>query len=77
MAVTTWAQAILTAAGSSADLVTVTDDQIPDELFITRALTQHILVDSSHARRLLGWSDGNPDQALRTSVAWHLAHAAR
>jgi nucleoside-diphosphate-sugar epimerase len=35
---------------------------------------QHLLVDSSKARDLLGWQETEPHEALRRSVAWHLAH---
>jgi nucleoside-diphosphate-sugar epimerase len=35
---------------------------------------QHLLVDSSKARDLLGWEETDPHEALRRSVAWHLAH---
>jgi UDP-glucose 4-epimerase len=35
---------------------------------------QHLLVDSSKARDLLGWEETDPHDALRRSVAWHLAH---
>jgi nucleoside-diphosphate-sugar epimerase len=69
-----WAQMILDAAGSKAELVRVPDDKLPEDLGLTGAMAQHLLVDSSKARRALGWSDTDPDEALRTSVAWHLAH---
>ena len=35
---------------------------------------QHLLVDSSKARDLLGWEQTDPHEALRRSVAWHLAN---
>jgi hypothetical protein len=35
---------------------------------------QHLLVDSSKARDLLGWEETDPHEALRRSVAWHLAN---
>ena len=41
---------------------------------ITGTLSQHLLVDSSKARRLLGWRDTEPEQALLRSVRWHLEH---
>jgi hypothetical protein len=31
-------------------------------------------VDSSKARDLLGWTETDPHEALRRSVAWHLAN---
>jgi nucleoside-diphosphate-sugar epimerase len=69
-----WARAILDAAGSTAELVVVPDEELGDELAVTRALSQHLLVDSSKARRLLGWEDTDPAVALRASVDWHLAN---
>jgi len=69
-----WAQMILDAAGSKAELVRVPDDKLPDDLDLTGAVPQHLLVDSSKARRALGWSDTEPAEALRVSVEWHLAH---
>lgn len=69
-----WARAILEVAGSDAELVVIPDDRLPEDLFVTQALSQHVLIDSSRARGLLGWSDRDPDEALRASVAWHLAH---
>jgi nucleoside-diphosphate-sugar epimerase len=35
---------------------------------------QHLLVDSSKARDLLGWDQTDSHEALRRSVAWHLAN---
>jgi nucleoside-diphosphate-sugar epimerase len=35
---------------------------------------QHLLVDSSKARDLLGWVETDPHEALRRSVEWHLAN---
>jgi nucleoside-diphosphate-sugar epimerase len=35
---------------------------------------QHLLVDSSKARDLLGWEQTDPHEALRRSVAWHVAN---
>ncbi len=69
-----WAQMILDAAGSKAELVRVPDDKLPDDLGLTGAVPQHLLVDSSKARRALGWSDTEGAQALGESVKWHLAH---
>ena len=54
--------------------MTLPDERLDAELFVTGALSQHLLVDSSKARRLLGWEDTDPSVAIRTPVAWHLAH---
>jgi nucleoside-diphosphate-sugar epimerase len=69
-----WAQMILDAAGSKAELVRVPDDKLPEDLGLTGAVPQHLLVDSAKARRALGWNDTDAAEALRVSVAWHLAH---
>lgn len=69
-----WARVILEAAGSDAELVRVPDDLLPEDLRLTGSISQHLLADSSKARRLLGWSDSDPMDAVRASVAWHLMH---
>jgi nucleoside-diphosphate-sugar epimerase len=69
-----WAQMILDAAGSSAQLVRVPSSKLPLDLGITGTIHQHLLVDSSKARAALGWRDTEHGEALRTSVAWHLAN---
>jgi nucleoside-diphosphate-sugar epimerase len=69
-----WARRILVAAGSGAELVRVPDASLPSDLAITAAFRHHFLVDSSRARRLLGWEDTDPEHALRESVRWHLAN---
>jgi nucleoside-diphosphate-sugar epimerase len=69
-----WAQMILEAAGSDADLIRVRDDDLPDDLGLTGTIPQHLLVDSGKARRMLGFTDTDPREALRTTVAWHLEH---
>jgi nucleoside-diphosphate-sugar epimerase len=67
-----WAQMILDAAGSDAELVRVPDDKLPEDLGMSGAVAQHLLVDSGKARRALTWEDGDPRDNLRRSVAWHL-----
>jgi nucleoside-diphosphate-sugar epimerase len=69
-----WARAILDAADSQAELVPVPDDRLPWDLRISASTPQHLLLDSTKARRLLGWSDSDPCEAVRASVAWHLAN---
>lgn len=69
-----WAQQIVAAAGARATLVPVPDDALPEDLLLTAAFPQHVLVDSAAARDALGWTDTDPDEALAASVAWHLAH---
>lgn len=69
-----WAQMILDAAGSDAELVRVPDTALPEDLELTTAIAQHLVCDSSKARRMLGWDETDPTDALRRSVAWHLAN---
>jgi UDP-glucose 4-epimerase len=69
-----WARMILEAAGSDAELVRVPDDVLPEDLDLTSAIAQHLVCDSAKARRLLGWTETDPMEALRRSVAWHLAN---
>jgi len=69
-----WVRWILDAAGSDAELVRVPDDALPDDLGITAAIAQHLTCDSSKARALLGWTETPCEEAMRRSVAWHLAN---
>jgi len=69
-----WARHVLAAAGAQAELVRVPDVLLPDDLEEFGAVAQHLLVDSTKARDLLGWTETDPHEALARSVAWHLAH---
>jgi len=69
-----WAHQILAAAGSDAALVRVADEALPEDLELTGTVHQHLLVSATAARRLLGWHDSDPVEAVRRSVAWHLDH---
>jgi nucleoside-diphosphate-sugar epimerase len=69
-----WARHVLEAAGSAAELVRVPDVLLPDDLEELGTFGQHLLFDSSKARDLLGWTETDPHEALRRSVAWHLAN---
>jgi nucleoside-diphosphate-sugar epimerase len=69
-----WARHVLEAAGSRAQLVRVPDVLLPDDLKALGTVPQHLLVDSSKARDLLGWTETDPHEAVRRSVAWHLAN---
>jgi nucleoside-diphosphate-sugar epimerase len=69
-----WARHALEAAGSTAELTRVPDVLLPDDLQPLGAVAQHLLVDSSKARDLLGWTETDPHEALVRSVAWHLAN---
>lgn len=67
-----WMRAILAAAGHGAELVRVAEEALPDDLRITRAFEQQPLISSAKAVRVLGWRPGDLDEAIRTSVRWHL-----
>jgi nucleoside-diphosphate-sugar epimerase len=69
-----WARHVLEAAGSTAELTRVPDVLLPHDLQLLGAVAQHLLVDSSKARDLLGWTETDPHEALVRSVAWHLAN---
>jgi len=69
-----WSQMILDAAGSDAELVRVPDDKLPEDLDLTGIFLQHLVCDCSKARRLLGYTDTDALDALKTTVEWHLAH---
>ena len=57
-----------------AELVRVPDVLLPDDLKPLGTVAQHLLVDSSKARDLLGWTETDRHEALARSVAWHLAN---
>lgn len=69
-----WSQMILDAADSKAELVQVPEDKLPEDLGMTGSVAQHLLVDTSKARRVLGFTDTDPVEALGVTVQWHLAH---
>lgn len=69
-----WSQMILDAAGSTAELVRVADDVLPEDLKPTGTLSQHIPVSAKKARSMLGWTTSDPAESLRTTVRWHLAN---
>lgn len=67
-----WSRMILDAAGSTAELVRVPDENLPEDLKPTGSMAQHIVVSAQKARRLLRWTTSDPEQTLRTTVRWHL-----
>jgi nucleoside-diphosphate-sugar epimerase len=69
-----WAQQILDAAGSKAELVRCPDDTLPPDLGILGAIPQPFVASNEKARTRLGWIDGDARSSLGASVAWHLAH---
>lgn len=48
-----WAAEILAAAGHDAELVTVPDAAVPEDLWLTKRIDQHLLIDCGKAVRLL------------------------
>ena len=69
-----WAEEILTAAGTPAELVTVPDAVTPEDMWITRSVAQHVVFDGYKAAQAAGLAARRPGRALATSVRWHLAH---
>lgn len=69
-----WTRQILAAAGHDAELVTVPDQDVAEDMSMTVDHPQHMLVNSHKARELLGWRPGDPAQGIAASVRWHLAH---
>lgn len=67
-----WAKAILRASGSEASLVAVPEANLPGDLWLSGAIGQHLLADSSKIRSRLGWHDRDPLEAVADSVHWHL-----
>jgi nucleoside-diphosphate-sugar epimerase len=69
-----YALRILSAAGHDAELVTVPEADVPEDMESTRAMAQHFLVDSRKAVTTLGWRPTDPAETIPVSVRWHLAH---
>ena len=69
-----YATRILTAAGHEAELVTVPERHVPDDMEATKSIAQHFLVDSRKAVTELGWRPTDPAETIPVSVRWHLAH---
>jgi nucleoside-diphosphate-sugar epimerase len=71
-----WARRIARAAGAEVTWVRVPEDMLSDDLGITAARQQHLLLDASRARQMLGWEPVDPAWALERSVWWHMARMA-
>jgi nucleoside-diphosphate-sugar epimerase len=69
-----WSRMILEAAGSDAELVRVADELLPEDMKATGTMTQHIAASARKAQSLLGWTTSDPEESLRNTVRWHLAH---
>jgi nucleoside-diphosphate-sugar epimerase len=66
-----WAERILEAAGSRAELVEVPDALLPGDMD-EKGSRQHLLVSAEKARHVLGFEHGDPGEGVRRSVTWHL-----
>ena len=69
-----YARRILLAAGHDAELVTVPEQDVPEDMEDTKSMAQHFLVDSRKAVSTLGWRPSDPAETIPASVRWHLAH---
>jgi nucleoside-diphosphate-sugar epimerase len=69
-----WSRMILDAAASTAELVRVADDVLPEDLKPTGTLSQHIAASAQKAHSMLGWTTSDAAESLRTTVRWHLAN---
>jgi nucleoside-diphosphate-sugar epimerase len=47
---------------------------LPEDLDFTAGGLQHLLLDSSKARRELGFETGDAEAVVQRSVRWHLEH---
>ena len=69
-----WAERIIAAAGSDAELAEVPEELLPEDLRITGSFAQHLLGDPTKAVELLGFAETDRQEALQRSVEWHLTH---
>jgi nucleoside-diphosphate-sugar epimerase len=69
-----WMRLILRAAGHEAQLVTVPDHLLPDDMRLTRTQSQHFLVTSAKAMTVLDWKPADSAEGVAASVRWHLGH---
>ena len=69
-----WTEMIVEASGAEVELVRVPDDKLPEDLGLTGLVPQHFVTDCSKARHMLGTTDTDHRDALKTTVAWHLEH---
>lgn len=68
-----WVEAIVRASGADLELVPVPEEKLPPDLGATAAVGQHMLI-TSRAPQLLVWSCTPLEEAIATSVGWHLAN---
>jgi nucleoside-diphosphate-sugar epimerase len=70
-----WFQQILDASKMGSVLVHVTDQDVPQDLSLSKSFAQHILPSVQRARELLNWQASDPVARVEQSVLWHLAHS--
>jgi nucleoside-diphosphate-sugar epimerase len=69
-----WIRQILAAAGHDAELATVRNTDLPEDMSLSGLQAQHLLFDSRKAMDLLGWRPAGAEHGVAASVRWHLAH---
>jgi nucleoside-diphosphate-sugar epimerase len=69
-----WIEQILAAAEHEAELVQVPEGEVPDEMALTRTISQPWQVDSTKARTELEWTHAPWRDCVNRSVLWHLAN---
>jgi nucleoside-diphosphate-sugar epimerase len=67
-----WAHQIARTAGRAVELIRVPDEELPEQLRLTRSHRQHVLISPFKAMRDLSWTPRTPEEAVRESVSWHL-----
>lgn len=70
-----WMRQIVAASGHDAELVTVPDDAVPDDLALSRSQPQHMLADTRKATEVPGWQPADAAASIERSVRWHLRHS--
>jgi nucleoside-diphosphate-sugar epimerase len=70
-----WTARIASAVGWQGRIVTVPKDRLPAHLDPEADTSQPLVTDTSALRRELGWRETvDPDEALRTTIAWERAN---
>jgi nucleoside-diphosphate-sugar epimerase len=70
-----WALAIGEACGRKADVRVISDALLPEHLRSHATHQQHLLVDTSRIRAVLGYMEEQPAcESIKLSVEWHMAN---
>lgn len=72
-----WVEEILAAADHDAELVQVPEDQVPDEMALTKTIPQPWQLDSTKAATNLDWTHAPWQECVHRSVRWHMANRRR